>query len=104
MSIYVDEIPPNSPVIVVLIEQEGCGACAEYKPVFEKIAAPFAARGLPIYRIDAATSDANAQNFMDKNEVGGTPAVVAATLHRGQVAKLEGVSNETETLGLFNVA
>lgn len=104
MSLYVDQVPQRAPVLVVIIVQEGCGACDEYKPIFEKIAAPYAQRGLPIYKLDASSDDANAQAFMNRHRVENTPTVIAATLYRGPVARLEGVSTEVETRQLFDVA
>jgi thiol-disulfide isomerase/thioredoxin len=104
MSVYLDRIPDRAPVLVVLVVQAGCGACEEYEPVFEKIAAPYAKRGLPIIKLDAANPDANAQAFMDAHGVDGTPVVVAATLFRGPVDRIEGVATEVETRRLLDVA
>lgn len=104
MSLYVENIPTGAPVLVVLVVQEGCGACDEYKPIFEKIAEPYAKRGLPIYKLDAGSEDPDAQAFMNRHGVESTPTVIAATLYRGPVARLEGVSSEYETRQLLDVA
>lgn len=104
VSVYVEQVPHAAPVLVVLVVQAGCGACDEYKPIFERIAEPYAKRGLPIYRLDAGSEDPNAVAFMNRHGVESTPTVIAATLYRGPVARLEGVSTEIETRQLLDVA
>lgn len=104
MSVFTNQIPPGSPVIVALIEMDGCPACQEYHPVFERVAKSFADRGLPIVRIDAQTEDPASVAFMNKHGVQSTPTVIAATLHRGPVARIEGAATEIETRHLFLTA
>lgn len=103
-NVFVPTVPPGAPVVVVLVEQDGCGACEEYHPTFVRVAQRYAAMGLPIVRIDANTEDAAAQAFMAGQGVDSTPTVIAATLYRGPVAKLEGVTTDIETRRLFDVA
>ena len=104
MSVFATAVPDKSPVLVVYVEQEGCGACEEYLPIFEKMAAPYAQRGLPIIKLDAGSTDPDAQAFMNRHGVEATPTVIAATLYRGPVGRLEGVSTEVETRRLLDIA
>lgn len=104
MNIFTNVIPPRSPVVVVLIEQEGCGACEEYHPIFEQAAARYAQMGLPIIKMDAGTQDPESVRFMNVHGVQSTPTVIAATLFRGPVGRLEGVSTLAETQRMFEVA
>jgi thiol-disulfide isomerase/thioredoxin len=82
----------------------GCEACAEYHPIFEKVAAPYAAQGLPIVRLDAESTDPNDQKFMTSHGVEATPCVVVATLYRGALDKRDGVLTEIETRYLLDAA
>jgi thiol-disulfide isomerase/thioredoxin len=104
MSVFVDQIPPGAPVLVVLVEQDGCPACEEYHPVFEQAAAPYAKDGLPIFRLDANSLDSDALAFMTKHGVESTPTVIVASLHRGPIAKIEGNASLIETRHLLDVA
>ncbi len=103
-NVFTTEIPRGAPVVVVLIEQEGCGACEEYHPIFVKMAAPWVARGLPVVRLNAATEVPDEIAFMDKHGVHATPTVIAATLYRGPVARIDGAATEVETQRLFYTA
>lgn len=85
-------IPPNEPVIVMVVSQEGCGACEEYLPRFAAIAAPYAQQGLAIIHLDAADDRPEAQAWMDQVKVESTPTTYVLR-HRGRgggVWKLEG--------------
>lgn len=107
MSIYVDQIPPNAPVLVVFVAMKGCGACAEYTPIFEKVAAPYAQRGLPIFRVEVdpdVPPDPNTENFLNAHGVEAMPTVIAATLYRGPLDRIEGTATETQTRRLLDVA
>lgn len=104
MSVFSNRIPDGAPVIVVLVEQEGCGACAEYHPIFERVAVPYAQAGVPILRVDASDPDPNAQRFMDTHGVNSTPTVIVATIYRAALGRLEGVASEMDTRRLLDVA
>lgn len=104
MSVFVDQIPPGAPIVVVLVEQQGCPACEEYHPVFEAAAAPYAREGLPIFRLDANSPDPVAQTWMTKHGVESTPTVIVASLYRGHIAKIEGNASAGETRQLLDVA
>lgn len=104
MSVFVDHIPSGAPVIIALVVMPGCGACEEYEPRFLQVAESYARRGLPIIKIDAMTEDPNTIAFMNKHAVNATPTVVAATLYRGPLAKIEGTATVSETRALFETA
>lgn len=86
---FVESIPPDAPIAVVLVEQEGCGACEEFHPLFVSVAAPYAEAGLPILRLEANTGDAVAQAFMAKHGVRATPTVLLVP-RWAYAVKLEG--------------
>lgn len=104
MNVFVDRIPVGSPVVVALVTMEGCGACQEFMPTFTGIAESFAKRGLPIVHLDAATQDPATLAFLNKHGVEATPTVIAATLNRGPVARLEGAVSGDETRRFFETA
>jgi len=86
---FSDRIPDDAPIAVVLIEQEGCGACEEFHPVFVGIAEPYATEGLPILRLEANTPDPTAQAFLAKHAVRATPTVLLVP-RWAYAVKLEG--------------
>lgn len=86
---FVPEAPPDAPILVVLVEQEGCGACEEFHPLFESVAEPYAAAGLPVLRLEANTPDPTAQAFMAKHGVRATPTVLLVP-RWAYAVKLEG--------------
>lgn len=92
--IFLPEPPPGAPVVVFLIEQEGCGHCEDYHPIFVEVAKRYAAYGVPVVRVDAATDDQITQTWMARHRVEGTPTVIAATNWRGPVGKLDGVPGD----------
>ena len=103
-SVFMDQIPPGAPVLVVLVEQEGCPACEDFHPLFVKEATPFARRGLPIIRVNAAATDPVSQNFMETHGVQFTPTVLVVTYWRGPLARIDGASTAVEVQRLLNVA
>lgn len=105
MSVFVDQVPKGAPVVVVLVEQEGCPACEEYHPIFEKVAEQYGpAYGIPVMRINAATNDPETQRWMARHSVSGTPTVIVATFSRGPVGKIDGVASAEDTVRLFDRA
>jgi thiol-disulfide isomerase/thioredoxin len=102
--VFLPAIPPGAPVIVVLVEMDGCPACEEFHPVFVKTAAPYAQRGLPIIRVDANSPDPVAQRWMNALRVEATPTLIAVTMRRGPVGRLEGTANPLAISGVLNAA
>jgi thiol-disulfide isomerase/thioredoxin len=65
-----------SPAVFVFI-QAGCGACEDYKPKFERVAAEHG--DVVVGRYDLATQDARVQEFAEKLNVKATPTTVVMT-------------------------
>lgn len=68
----------SSPAVFVFI-QEGCPACTDYEPKFERIAAEH--RGVVVGRYDLAMPDPRVQEFAEKLGVKATPTTVVMTSH-----------------------
>jgi thiol-disulfide isomerase/thioredoxin len=112
-SVFVEAIPYEAPVLVVLIEQDGCPACEEYHPTFVKAASWYAKNGLPILRMNLTTLEedaaenaslSKANTWMNEHGVDSTPTVIVTALYHGEVAKLEGVSSEGATRQILDIA
>lgn len=73
---FVESAPPDAPILVVLVEQEGCGSCEDFHPLFVSVAESYAAEGLPILRLEANTADPTAQAFLAKHDVRVTPTIL----------------------------
>jgi hypothetical protein len=110
--VFLPAIPPGAPVLVVLVEMDGCPACEEFHPVFVKTALPYAQRGLPIIRVDANTTDPVAQRWMNALRVEATPTLIAVAMRRGAaslagplpVGRLEGSASPLAVSGVLNAA
>lgn len=102
--VFLDAIPDGAPVVVVLVEMEGCPACEEFHPTFLKTALPYAQRGLPIIRVDANTPDPVAQRWMNALRVEATPTLIAVAMKRGPVGRLEGSASPLAVSGVLNAA
>jgi len=63
---------PANAVLVVFV-QEGCHACAEYKPVVDKVAAKYTGR-VPVLIYDANDERKEVQALADRLGVSATPA------------------------------
>lgn len=94
----------QAPIVVVLIEQEGCPACEQYHPIFQQTAMPYARAGLPFVQVDASTPDPEAQAWMALHGVTATPTVLVVQRFRGAIGKLEGVSTPVDTRRLLDTA
>lgn len=116
MSVFVNEAPTGAreamaqlsavqaPVVVVLIAQEGCGACEQYHPVFMAAAEPYARAGLPFVQVDAGHADPEAQQWMAMMGVTATPTVLVVKRFRGVIGKLEGSSTLVDTRRILDTA
>lgn len=103
MSVFSSEIPHGAPVIVVFVSMEGCGACEEYLPVFEQVAAHYTGK-VPMVHVDAMSEDPETVTWLDKNRVEATPTVIVASRYHGAIARLEGVSSTFETRRVLDSA
>lgn len=116
MSVFVNESPADAvaamnqltqaqaPVVVVLIAQEGCPACEQYHPIFMTAAPAYARAGIPFVQVDAATADAEVQQWMSMMGVAATPTVLVVKRYRGMIARLEGASTPADTRRVLDVA
>lgn len=90
----------ESPVVVILFTLEGCGACAEFKPRFARIAADYQ-RHVSI--IDADANDPRFADLADRLKVEAVPAVFLLRRPRGMI-RLVGSSTDDQVRWLLNIA
>lgn len=64
---------------VFVFIQEGCGACHDYMPRFDRVAAEYPEDEPPVGRYDLATDDAHIQEFAAKLGISSTPTTVVLT-------------------------
>lgn len=93
----------NSNVVVALFVMEGCGACHEYLPRFQRIAEPYKRAGIPVLIIDAATEDAEINELADRWGVRATPTTIVARRGPG-VIRQEGNLSDEYLKQLFDAA
>jgi hypothetical protein len=96
-------IPPNANVIVALFVMEGCGACHEFYPRFQRMAAAYKQVGIPVLVFDAATQDQEISGLADRWGVSVTPTIVVARRGPG-VIKEEGNVDDGRLKQLFDAA
>lgn len=103
---WVTAVPADAPVMVIVASQPGCPACDDYLPRFERLAAPYAAQGLPILHIDTNDERPEAQVWMDRARVTSTPSTyVVQHLRRGGRAwKVEGAVDDATIAQLLDYA
>ena len=92
--------PRTSPVVIVLFTLDGCGACAEYKPRFQKLAA---AANLPIPVIYADADDPKFSGLADRLKVEAVPVTFVLRRPRGLI-RLTGASTDAQITWLLNAA
>lgn len=102
--IFLDAPPDGAPVVVFLIEQEGCPACEEFHPIFAQVCSLYVSQGLPVVRVNAATEDEAWQQWMHAHRVQYTPTVLAVAQHRGVLGKIEGGGGPVEVQMLLTRA
>lgn len=90
-----NDIPVDARAIVMVVSQDGCGACEDYLPRFEKVAAPYSA-AIPIIKLDAADERPEAQQLMDQVKTESTPTtyVLRHNSLGGGVWRIEGSQDE----------
>lgn len=89
-------------VVVVVFVMEGCPACTEYLPRFQRVAALYHAH-FPIYVLDAAADDAEIQRLADRTKVKATPTTLV--MQRGPgVYKTEGAVDDADIQGILQSA
>lgn len=92
--------PQTSPIVVVLFTLEGCPACEEYKPRFEKIAAAYKDR-FPIVRADA--NDEKYADLAERLQVSSVPVTYVLRRPTGLI-KVEGSVPDSQIAWLLNIA
>ena len=86
----------NERVLVALFVQEGCPACEEYLPRFERVADRYRRAGMPIIVYDATSTDDELVAFMDRYQIEATPTLLV--LRRGPGSRrLDGALTNAET-------
>jgi thioredoxin-like negative regulator of GroEL len=84
----------------VLFTLEGCGACAEYKPRFAKLAAPYAGH-VPVVYADA--DDPQYADLANRLNVEAVPVTFVLRRPRGMI-RLTGSSTDAQITWLLNAA
>jgi thiol-disulfide isomerase/thioredoxin len=98
-------VSANDNVVIVLFVMEGCGACEQFKPIFEAGIQRQRARGIhiPVHEVDISMQDAQVQQLADRLQIKATPTL--AILRRGPGAyKVEGPLNRFELADVLAVA
>lgn len=89
-------------VVVVLFVMEGCQACTEFLPRFQRAAAQYR-NHFPIYVLDAASDDVETQKLADRTSVRATPTTLV--LRRGPgIYKMEGSVGDADLRGILQSA
>ena len=90
-------------VLVALFVQEGCGACEEFQPRFDRLAARYKRAGMPVFVYDAAGGDPELVAWMDRYEIGATPTILV--LKRGPgTMKIDGAIPDDQIEGVLQSA
>jgi thiol-disulfide isomerase/thioredoxin len=82
--------------------QEGCPACEAFKPKFDKVAARYS-HLVPVYVLDAQSTDPHVQNLADRIGVVYTPTTAALQKPSG-IIKIDGDQSEATVKRLFDLA
>ena len=90
-------------VLVALFVMEGCGACDEFKPRFDKISAPYAAAGIPIVVYDAQSEAPDLVAFMDRYGVTATPTMLILKRGPGSI-RVDGSVDDAQIRQAFEIA
>lgn len=89
--------------VVILFTMDGCPACADYAPKFDRIAAAYEASGVPVYRYDADDERPDVQHLVKRLNVQATPTTFVLRRGPGEIRQ-EGDLEEYEIRELFEVA
>lgn len=79
---------------VIYFYQQGCPACEEMRPLFEKAVAHYAQCGVQVRYVDVGVEGLTA----DQMQVQETPTVVG-TVNHGAVSRMVGSQNADQRLG-----
>jgi len=109
----------NTRAMIVLFAMDGCHACHDYKPRFEKQVNRFIGHGvpmvwykpgstiarhqIPVLIIDAASTDQSVTAFGDAYAIQALPSTLLLT-HNGRPIKLDGAISDAELYQLLVAA
>lgn len=82
---------------------DGCGACGEFWPRFQRAAEPYRQAGVPVLVFDAATQDPEISALADRWGVEVTPTVIVARRGPGML-KEEGNVDDGRIKQLLDAA
>lgn len=68
---FLNAVPLNAPVLVIVVSQDGCGHCEEYLPRFERVAAQYPE--LAMMHLDANDSRPEMVSWMEQFRLESTP-------------------------------
>lgn len=86
----------NQRVIVVVFVQEGCPACDDFKPRFDRLAERYVRAGLPIFVYNAASDDTALSSWMDQLKVEGTPTLLVLKRGPSRPLRIDGAVPDDE--------
>lgn len=89
----------DAPVVVIVVHQQGCGACEEYLPRFQNIAAKYA-RCIPHLVVDANDYPEAA----DALKIASTPTTLVLRHGRMTSRNLTGAAEDADIEKLFVAA
>lgn len=90
----------NARVVVVVFTIDGCGACQEYKPRFQRIAKDYQ-RAVPIFMMDA--NDPRSADLATRLNVTNVPVTFVLRKPTGMI-KAEGSIPDSQIAWLLGVA
>lgn len=93
--------PNNARTVVVLFTIPGCGACAEYKPRFARIAQQYP--HVPIYMLNANDTRPDVADLASRLNVANVPATFVLRRPTG-VIRVEGAIPDSQIAWLLGVA
>lgn len=82
---------------------EGCEACHEFWPRFQRVAEPYKQAGIPVLVFNAASEDPEIEQLADRWGVYATPSVVVARRGPGMLRE-EGNMDDQSLKQLFDAA
>lgn len=90
----------NAKAVIVVFIMDGCGACHEYTPMFQKVAREFAGK-IPAFILDVNSQQGGP--LADQYGIEATPTTLVMRKPAGAL-KAEGALNEAQIRQLFTIA
>jgi thiol-disulfide isomerase/thioredoxin len=95
-----EQVLDQSPVVVVMFTLKGCHFCIDFKPRFQKLAAPYADL-VPIVMADA--NDPKFESLANRLNVQGVPATFVLRKPAGMI-RVDGAVPDSQVIWLLNIA